>query len=246
MPDKRLQALCELGQQLLMETRYLEAARTLAEAEHQAWASRDFDTLSRLYLPLQEARRQIRQRCGEGGVSLHCFPKSPVEIIQPELVVQNCPTGQLLTGGWGTIQPAIEVRQLAVAKGLYLETFLSAVYPVIDSEAVVVIVPWEGWQLPPVRLRTLAELRLLTNHGLVLTQSEIPSDASKGTAETFANVMALWERLHQPLLEAATREPDSVQRMQAYRGVLRADPACELAHQFLADIARNLARRAAD
>jgi len=32
-----VQALCERGQQLLMETRYWEAERTLAEAERIAW-----------------------------------------------------------------------------------------------------------------------------------------------------------------------------------------------------------------
>ena len=57
---------CELGQRLLMEMEYLKAERVLADAESQAWAGQAWDVLSRLYLPLQEARRQRRQRCGEG------------------------------------------------------------------------------------------------------------------------------------------------------------------------------------
>ena len=36
----------------------------------EAWRHRDWDTLARLYMPLQEARRQRRQRCGEGTVAL--------------------------------------------------------------------------------------------------------------------------------------------------------------------------------
>jgi len=54
--------------------------------------------------------------------------------------------------------------------------------------------------------------------------------------------MALWERLHTPFLQAAEKEPDPLRRMEAYRFTLRVDPACELAHQFLAEIARGRAR----
>jgi hypothetical protein len=54
--------------------------------------------------------------------------------------------------------------------------------------------------------------------------------------------MNLWERLHTPFLNDAANEPDPIRRMEAYRLTLRVDPACELAHQFLADIARKLAR----
>ena len=56
MPDGDLQSRCELGQQQLMRTQYLDAEATLVAAEAEAWAARDFDTLARLYMPLQEAR----------------------------------------------------------------------------------------------------------------------------------------------------------------------------------------------
>ena len=70
MTPSDVQALCEQGQQLLMETRYWDAERALAQAERIAWEARDWDTLARLYMPLQEARRQRRQRCGEGVIAL--------------------------------------------------------------------------------------------------------------------------------------------------------------------------------
>jgi hypothetical protein len=245
MPDERLQAVCEMGQQLLMETRYIEAACVLAQAEQQAWSTRDFDTLARLYLPLQESRRQIRQRCGEGAVQLHRFANAPTEIHHPEQIVATCPNGQLLIGGWGSIEPAIQVRRLAMDRLLYLETFLGAVYPLTDSDPVVVVAPWEGTCLPSPQPRTLGELRDLTEvseHCVILTLLQIPADSPRGTAQTFASVMAIWERLHQPLMATAACEANDLKRMQAYRTVLRADGACELAHQFLADIARKLAR----
>src|SRR5438046_594463 len=91
-----LQAQCELGQQQLMRTEYLQAEATLADAEARAWAARDFDTLSRLYMPLQEARRQRRQRCGEGIVCLDLFATGPHDDLDARHVVENYPHGQLL------------------------------------------------------------------------------------------------------------------------------------------------------
>src|SRR5476651_2360561 len=66
MDSGQIQSLCQLGQEQLTRMEYLEAERTLAAAEKPAWDVRDFDALARLYMPLQEARRQRRQRCGEG------------------------------------------------------------------------------------------------------------------------------------------------------------------------------------
>src|SRR4051794_33841861 len=98
-----LQSLCELGQQQLMRTEYLEAEITLAEAEAQAWTNRDFATRARLSMPLQEARRQRRQRCGEGVVHLDLLATSPADKLDGRHVVQNYPHGQLLVAGWASI-----------------------------------------------------------------------------------------------------------------------------------------------
>src|SRR6266516_7101414 len=130
MPDGDLQSRCELGQQQLMRTEYLDAEATLASAEADAWAARDWDTLARLYMPLQEARRQRRQRCGEGVVCLDLLSEGVADHIDPAHVVANYPHGQLLIAGWGTIGPAAAVRDLATKNGLYVETFLAATYPI--------------------------------------------------------------------------------------------------------------------
>jgi hypothetical protein len=236
--DRALQELCERGQAELMRTEYLPAAVTLGEAEARAWATGDFDTLSRLYLPLQEAHRQIRQRCGEGAVRMRCFNQNARDILA------STDRGLLLVAGSANIGPAVELRRLATERSLYVQTFLGALYPTSDAGQVVVIVPQVDGRLPSLEDQSVAELKsALPPHSLVVAESELPMDVPKGTAESFAAVMDLWERLHQPFLLDAAHEPDPIRRMQKYRDTLKVDPACELAHQFLADIARNLARR---
>src|SRR5689334_18464850 len=101
-----LQELCARGQELLMATRYWEAERTLADAERVAWEARDWDTLARLYMPLQEARRQRRQRCGEGVICLDLLSEGEADHVEAGQVIANYAHGQLLIGGWGTIAPA--------------------------------------------------------------------------------------------------------------------------------------------
>jgi hypothetical protein len=269
MQDAEIQKLCERGQQELMRTDYLAAVDTFITAEQAAWNLKAFDTLSRLYLPLQEARRQVRQRCGEGAVRLRPSIASSQQGIDPLQLVSDCTHGQLLVAGWGSIAPAVSVRQLANDKQLYVETFLGAVYPARERESVaasgstgvspvpsdpryrqdavtVVVVPLKESKLPStVEVQTVDQLRGKLPFGsLVLSTDELPLDIARGTAESYAIVMSLWERLHRPFLEAGDRETDPIKKMEAYRLTLRVDPACELAHQQLADAARELARGA--
>src|SRR5437763_3420961 len=164
-PD--LQSLCELGQEQLMRMEYLDAEKTLCEAEKIAFAQRDFDTLARLYMPLQEARRQRRQGCGEGVVCLDLIAQGPEDALDGKHVVENYPHGQLLVAGWGTIEPALTVRRLAREHKLYVETFLAAVYPAGDGR-VVVMVPTEDVRLPEPREQPIDQLmRELPPHSIV-------------------------------------------------------------------------------
>src|SRR3954468_14084111 len=124
-----LQALCESGQRELMATNYWAAEKILARAEQIAFEQREFETLSRLYMPLQEARRQRRQRCGEGTVHLGLIAESPNEKLSPEQIIEQYPFGQLLIAGWETIEPAVQFRRFAAQRNLYVDTFLAAVKP---------------------------------------------------------------------------------------------------------------------
>jgi hypothetical protein len=133
-------------------------------------------------------------------------------------------------------------RELQVEFDLYVETFLAAAYPVGSGRAVV-IVPTEDVRLPEPSPRSIDELiKLLPPHCIVLSDAELPKGVRKGTAQTFAGVMAMWERLHAPFLAAADMERDLRRRIEAYRKTIRVDYACELAHQKLSNTARELAR----
>jgi hypothetical protein len=244
MNEPTVEELCELGQEQLVETRYLEAEATLARAEAMAWAANDWDRLSRLYMPLQEARRQRRQRCGEGTVHLNLLANGAEDVIDPRHVIENYPHSQLLVAGWGTLAPAIAVRAMAAERALYAETFLSAVYPTNRARRVV-IAPYEGSALPPVGIPSAEELaRRLPPGCLVLEESELPRAAKRGTPETYGRVMEIWERLHAPFLAAADAEPDLLRKVELYRRTIVVDYACELAHQKLSAVARELARQA--
>jgi hypothetical protein len=240
-----LQRLCELGQEQLMAMQYLAAEKTLVAAESLALSQNDFDTLSRLYMPLQEARRQRRQRCGEGVVHLDLISQGSFDRIEARHVIENFPHAQLLVAGWGTIEPAIAVRRLAAEHDLYVETFLAAAYPIGDARAIV-IVPLEGIALPPPTSRSIDELlKILPPHSLVMHEKELPKGAVRGNSQTFADTMAMWEKLHAPFLAAADATLQPLAKIEAYRKTIRVDYACELAHQNLSNTAKQIARNSA-
>jgi hypothetical protein len=240
MPDD-LQSRCELGQRQLMEMKYLEAEATLAAAEEDAWANRDFDTLSRLYMPLQETRRQRRQRCGEGIVRLDILAAGPDDpAVDPQRVIEDFPHGQLLVAGWKTIEPARNVRRLQRERGLFVETFLAAVFPA-GAARIIAIVPTEDVALPtnvPASIDKL--IRRLPPHSIVLSENELPKGSRPGTPQTYGEVMSMWERLHYPFLAAADMRVDPAQKIEGYRKTILVDYACELAHQKLSHAAKKL------
>ena len=223
---------------------YVEAERILAAAEGVAWKERDFDTLSRLYMPLQETRRQIRIRCGEGDVALDLFAPDPAAPMSAELILESFPFGQLLAAGWGSTWLARDVRRLARERKLCVETFLGAVYPT-EEGLLIAVVPLEEPAVPDATERSREELqKSLPPNSLLLRAEELPRGFRRGTSETFAQVASLWERLHLPYLREADAEPDPLRRIELYRRTIAVDYACELAHQKLSATARELARAA--
>ncbi|MFT3785201.1 MAG: hypothetical protein QM770_03425 [Tepidisphaeraceae bacterium] len=238
-----LQSLCDAGQRLLVATDYIGAETLLADAERQAWELHDWDTLSRLYMPLQEARRQKRQRCGEGVVKLDLHATTARDVLEPNGIVEHFPHGQLVVAGWGSIEPARQVRQLAKERGLYLETMLAATFPTGD-QLVIAIVPTEHVALPPVDGRPIdALIRSLPPHTVVLPASGLVPGERVGDDVTYAETMALWEKLHAPFLAVAEHTTEPVRRMIEYRRVIEVDYACEIAHQNLSKCAHALRGR---
>jgi len=227
-----------------MRMEYLEAEATLAAAEQQALAARDWDALSRLYMPLQEARRQRRQKCGEGIVCLDLLAEGPDDHLDARHVIEHYPHGQLLVAGWGSIEPAIKARELAAKHGLYVETYLAAVYPLAGGRAVVIMPLSDARLHDPTSQSPKQLLSGLPAHSIVMHETDLPRGPQKGSYQTFARTMALWERLHTPFLTEADAQPDPIARIQAYRTTIRVDYACELAHQKLSDVGRELGRGA--
>jgi hypothetical protein len=243
MSSSTLAELCERGSELLIAMDYLGAESALMQAERLALAESDFDALSRLYMPLQETRRQQRQRCGEGIVCLDLCATGPADRVEARHVLEHYPHGQLLVAGWQSIEPAVKLRALAKEKSLFVETFLGAVYKV-EGRRLVVIAPFENSKLPG-ECQTLAELKSRSPAGSVcIDESELPAGPRKGTFETYGQVMAIWEKLAAPFLAATDALMDPRARIEGYRTTIQVDHACELAHQRLSDAAKLLMRTA--
>lgn len=235
-----IQPLCQQASDHLVATRYLEAEQLLVRAEAMAWADRDWDALHRLYMPLQECRRQRRQVAMDGAVQLDFVAEAPNQTIDVDRIARDIPRGQVLVAGFGTLAPAEKLRAIAATENLYLDAFLAAAYR-IGGQTLIVIVPTPGITLPAPEQMTLdALLRKLPPHTIALPAADLPKGLQKGTTQTAARTMALWEQLHLPFLAAADATVDPIARMAGYRNTLGVDYACELAHQRLSDVARNL------
>ena len=129
-------------------------------------------------MPLQEARRQRRQRTSEGEsvICLDLLAQGPSDLIEGEHVIENFPQGQLLVAGWGTLEPALQVRKLQGRFGLYIDVFLAAKYPLIGGGHAVVIVPHEHVVLPDLSPRRLDEMpSMMPPHSIILREEDIPA-----------------------------------------------------------------------
>lgn len=67
-PMNPIDAVMERASEMLAATRYFDAATLCVEALRQARAADDFGRMARICLPLQEARRWIRQEALDTGV----------------------------------------------------------------------------------------------------------------------------------------------------------------------------------
>ena len=76
--------LMDRASRALAETRYFEAANDAAHALNRARRAGDFERMARICLPLQEARRQIRQLAADtGSVRLVAHPEDVRGALTP-------------------------------------------------------------------------------------------------------------------------------------------------------------------
>src|SRR5205814_8523239 len=105
-------------------------------------------------------------------VCLDLIAKATGHQISAQRVLDTYSLGQLLVAGWGTIQPALEIRRLQRERNLYVESFLAAVYPTTEGQ-IIVIVP-ENSPLPSPESRPLDSLRqLLPPHTLLYRPNQL-------------------------------------------------------------------------
>src|SRR5690606_15018878 len=157
------------------------------------------------------------QRCAMGAVALRLLADGPGAQPDPQRIARQYPQGQLLLAGWGSIEPARRLRQLAADQNLYLETFLAAVYPSANGR-MILLAPTPETVLPPMAGQTPDQLQAaLPPDCLLLGEEELPREVERNSPIASSCVMDLWERLHRPLLAAADAQTDALLRMEAYR-----------------------------
>ena len=159
-------------------------------------------------------------------------------------VLDNFSHGQLLVAGWGSIEPAVRVRELAAQHNLYLETFLAAAYPAGEGQ-VVAIVPLPEVHLPEATPRAIDELipGFCRPIASCCRQGSFRREAAAGRMKPM-HKSCRCGRIHLPFLAAADHATEPVLKMEGYRKTIRVDAACELAHQKLPDVARQLMKLA--
>lgn len=243
MLPEDLQELCARGQDLLERRSYVEAELLLERARRDAMQQQDWDTLARLLMPLQEARRQRRQLTLQGVFCLDLVAQGPSDQIEGRHVIENYPHGTLLVAGWGTLEAGLQTRRLQARFRILVDVLLGAVYPLIGGGHAVVVVPHENVVLPEIRPRRLKEMASVMPHdSMIMREEDLPTGLMASSPQRIELIEGWWERLHGPFLRRARATEDPQRRVEAYSNVLRVDYACEFAHQELSDTARELAR----
>ena len=182
-------------------------------------------------MPLQEARRQKRQRCGEGIIRLDLLAEGPARSHQRPTSVGKLFTRTTADRRLGFDRPPrSKLENLRANTNFYVETFLAAAYPMGDRRAIA-IVPLANVSLPKPEPMPIDKLIAhLPAHSIVLNEDELlRRRVPKGTTQTYARVMAMWERLAAPFLAAADASVDPIQKIEGYRKTIAVDYACELA-----------------
>ena len=114
---QQIDQIMEQASDALAGMAYLRCEKLCLEALRLARQAKDFDTLGRIVLPLQEARRQRRQTAVEAGLHVMGPPS-----MDPQEICRIHPVGcLLLLDPPYTDADQQAIRQLAFDRQLYLE-----------------------------------------------------------------------------------------------------------------------------
>jgi hypothetical protein len=114
-----VERLWNAGQEHLVMGRYVAARRELEAAEAAAWRQRDCPSLARIYLPLLEVRRQIRQNATDGVIMITPPRENGVRRKMFNEFIAR-PSGTLLTAA----TPVGSISYAAARTGACLEGLL--------------------------------------------------------------------------------------------------------------------------
>ncbi|HUO10880.1 MAG TPA: hypothetical protein VM008_21440 [Phycisphaerae bacterium] len=239
-PLSHLHRLWDLGQRHLAGGRYVAARRALESAEAIAWRQRDARSLARIYLPLLEARRQIRYNAAEGTLVL-LNPTAPIHEQQKKVRdFLHAPAGTILLPASSASPNHLAAGRLAASiqyesrrTGRWLEALLllqRGIHTRLASPAD----PTFAAGLP-VQFTTNTTHMIGSSTDLHLTVPLPPPGIY--TAKTGGGLHALlreslliapealalsWQHRHSPL-----RSSDPWQELAWLRRALQIDPACE-------------------
>ena len=101
------------------------ADRLLSELEELAFATRDVDSLKRIWPSLAEARRRRRARAAAGRIDLHTHTTaSDGEMTVEQLICRHFVQGQILIDDHNIIDSLLAARRLIRERDLELDVFL--------------------------------------------------------------------------------------------------------------------------
>lgn len=239
------------GQRRLAAGRYVAARKDLEAAEAIAWRIGDSQSLARIYLPLLEARRQIRYQAAEGMIVITRPGLSPREFSNEWRQFQTAEAGTLIyscNAGRAARRAAARivgsVNHLSRRTGKCLES-LVCIFQGNDRFIASQMDITAAGALPVTQTQLQTDVGESTEPSL-----EIPlppagiyrgSDIGLG-AMARESLLVAWEAL---ALRFQRRHPPPKQlspweEMAWLRLALRVDPACEPVSMRLIALAQNL------
>jgi hypothetical protein len=240
-----MERMWEAGQQHLVGGRYVAACAALESAEAIAWRKKDARSLARIYLPLLEARRQIRFNAADGLLLI--APQLTPSTLKQFLTTE---AGTLLLRGdqWNSAHAILKKIHYEVRRtGRWLEVLLvrdNASAFRLTSSADPSYAAGISLQFGP---QPAATPRLSTDPLLcihlpppgIYTTGALHDMARESLLVGWEALALRWQHRHPP---AAPVSPWS--ELSWLRDALRVDPACEPITMRLIALAESLERTA--
>lgn len=234
------------GQDHLVAGRYVAARRSLEAAEAIAWRSRDTTSLARIYLPLLEARRQIRYNAADGRILI--TPAIPSRESLATLFASPAAT-LLITADAHTVAKAQIIAELVDRAARRTSHWLEAAILLVrkaETRLVSPAAPFFNAGIPVTR-DTATKLLASTDAALTLplppagvyTAAPLQPIARESLLIGWEALALRWQHRHPP---ASSLTP--WQELAWLRKTLCIDPACEPVTMRLIAVAEAISRRA--